>query len=198
MLHNRVPTKFVDVRLNQIASRYPYASNEEFGLVTDTTGTSFSKWRTCANGISYSRAVIIAHVFGLKDVHALANTGRYDLPDRLPEVDLALVSRRVLRVLRGTKRKVDPELRRDIKDRLTAYLEEAESTAPDNPVLSPEVGRSLLDAMEGTEDDPAENDAYFIRNALCSAEATRRKYGLEWFVKADGSLGAKRVTVEEF
>jgi len=46
--------------------------------------------------------------------------------------------------------------------------------------------------------DPGNADRNRVMLMLRNLEAFRKAAGLEWFVRDDGSLGAKRVTVEEF
>lgn len=46
--------------------------------------------------------------------------------------------------------------------------------------------------------DPGHADANRVKLLLRNLESFRQSLGIEWFIRDDGSLGAKRVTVEEF
>lgn len=80
----------------------------------------------------------------------------------------------------------------------TPVLKEAEPYTPGPRQAVPETPEILNVPSLPHVPDPAHADANRVKLLLRNLESFRTSLGLQWFIRDDGSLGAKRVMVEEF
>lgn len=190
------------------------ASSVDLARLIDVSSSAVSKWMTDTNAVSYINAQAVAFVLGLT-VNNLSNTNDFPRPERTRGCDFAKLSRNIIDVVSRGRIK-SHSLAIDAKRRAEAYLDATDTPRQEEP----KVLKSFEELAIITQSAPAPKDytpgprqvvpvvprtpeaGYTDRNrvllTLKNLERLRQDLGLEWVVNEDGSLGARRVTVETF
>lgn len=202
-------------RLSRELGRYK-CTDADFAALLGTTGSAVGKWRGNANGPNFINVRRVAFLLGI-NLEDMVD-GELIRPTAYRHVDLIDTANKALGIINAGFVK-NAGLAADVKARMEAYLDSVKNPPqPDNPVLSRETGEALLNMLQPNgQDEPqpdphdepplpmdmppqpmASQEAEVIKYILKNAETMRERFNLQWVIREDGSLGAKRVTVEEF
>lgn len=173
-------TKYIGDRLSIELGDYGNGILADVGRCLGISGGAVSRWCLNKNGINYTLAQKVSFLLGVPVDH-LANTGKFDRPATSTHpFDAQEFAREVIEIADQLRCK---EFMADAVSRARALVKDQP------PEQAPEKAapKSNVESVRET-----------VRDILDKAEAFRRKNGLEWVIKGDGSLGAKRTVVEEF
>ena len=168
------------------------------------TAGAVSRWKLNKNGANREMQQKLAFMFNV-GVDEINDTGKApDYHASLPMIDLKSFAEEITHTVE-TYQINDRAFAIDVKRNAMDYLGETTpppKKTPDNPVLRPEHKKALDEANNVTGPSSpapkASTKADKIRLMLKNMETIRKENNLTWVIKDDGSLGATRVTVEEF
>ena len=177
-------TTYVGDRLSIELGDYDTGILADVGRCLGVSGGAVSRWCLNKNGINYTLAQKVSFLLGIPVDH-LANTGKFDKPKTSAHpFDAEEFAREVLEIAPQLRCK---EFMADAVSRARALVKVQPSKQIPQPAPEKAAPRSNAESVRET-----------VRDILDKAEAFRRKNGLEWVIKDDGSLGATRTVVEEF
>ena len=178
----KMPTTYIGRRLKKELGGYGRYISADIGRLLGLSDSVASHWMRNGNGISQLMVKQLAFVLGLSP-DDLADTGKYDMPkSETYPFDKTEFAREIIELSPTLKNK---EFMVDVVGRARAHLE----TITPAPVPEP---------AAPVPPKPSAGFRETVQSILETAEKFRAKNNIEWIVKADGSLGAKRTVVEEF
>lgn len=186
------PTRMIGNKLSKLLAVHGF-SLAEAGRAIGTSGSAVGHAAQGTNGAGFATAWKLAFLFDTS-VDALADTGVFDVPKN-PAFDQDARDLYVLElkdVIGGLRQPT--EFKVDLMRRADTYLAARGLLGADGkePVSQPEPAQiTLFDTTPKTE-------AEQIKVFLMEAEVFRCNTDLEWVIRENGSLGARRVTTEEF
>jgi hypothetical protein len=181
-----VASNYIGDRLSDELNDYGNGVNADMGRLLGISGGAVSRWSLGKNGINYTLAQKVGFLLGIP-VDDLSDTGSFARPRASTHpynpTEFAHEICERASTLRNKEFMVDV-LGRAKKHLLTLQSVPEAVLPPKPPMASAEPSKpNFRDTVKGI---------------LATAEQFRTKNGIEWFVKCDGSLGAKRTVVEEF
>ena len=178
-----MPTTHVGKRLKRELGGYGRHIAADVGrLLGLADGAAVIHWMNGNNGISQIMAKRMSFILGLTP-DQMADSGKYDMPKS--ETHLFDKNEFAQEIIELSPTLRNKEFMVDVVTRAKAYLETITPAPAPEPVVpaSPKTATGFRETISGI---------------LEVAEKFRAKNGIEWVIKPDGSLGAKRVVVEEW
>jgi hypothetical protein len=171
------------------------------GILLDVSPDAVRRWMLGDNGITYVNAVKLSHVLGVHMVHLSPLHKDYAAPWVDREEAIAQVNRNFVTTWGRNAAPNEPEFVTALRERLN-IVPTTKGGEPMNPVIPKAVGgdlkKKLFVAVPNEPVDEPVDDANAIRLMLHQAEKFRQRNNITWVVRDNGTLGAKRVTVETF
>jgi hypothetical protein len=158
----------------------------------DVTPRAVSLWMDGANNTSYANIVQLSLLYGVPTTRIVDDPYIFDKDHAsLRSLDRELIRDRLYKRAKGAAGVYNRVHYKDFVKRL--------SPEPFNPAIRPGQGEEIKSKLSQNDVlSVATTDADMIKRVLADAEAIRNNLDLEWVVREDGKLGARRVITEEF
>ena len=208
---NPAPTNLIGPNLREMMKAYGM-SDGDLAPFMGMTANGINRWKHKSNGIKHMNCEKLAFLFGCS-LDDLTAPEEYRSPQKPERLDKKAFASSVIELAPDCKNKL---FRTDVTLRAHKFLGTNQRVAKDFKELPDMLAGSLpgpsnsCDARPYTQGErqavaerppvtvPANPDANAIRLFLHQANTFAKNNDLQWTIREDGSLGAKRVQVEEF
>ena len=199
--------KFIGAKIDEYLYEYGKKGSRnavyrDFGRLLDVSPDAVRNWEKNINGIHYFMAEKLALLFNTS-VDKITDEGVFRLPTVPQRLDRTRFAQHVMRVTKqraGVEKIKNVDLRKDARAAMEIYLWAVDvdnlkpATAPIGDRM-PKIEAPVVPEAPKVSD---KNQRGLIQMFLMQANTFAQTNKLEWVIREDGKLGAKRVTTEEF
>ena len=192
--------KFIGAKIDEYlrSSKSRNAVYRDLGLLLDVSCDAVRNWEKNINGIHYFMAEKLALLFNTS-VDGITDVGVFHTPFEPQRLDKTQFAQHVMRATGQWTEIKNADLRRDARDAAAIYLRAVGNLKDDlKPATAPIGDRVPKIEAPVVPKFPETHERNQIQMFLIQANKFAQTNKLEWVIREDGKLGAKRVITEEF